>query len=594
MGSVVTLIGLASSDSDGTIASYVWSQTAGPAVTLTPTMPSGANVSFTAPSVLADTVLTFRLVVTDNLGATSAPDFENVTVRPLTAGQAPISGRITFARIPTFRTANGLNFAGTTQQPARGITVEIVNAGTNSIVSSGTTDSDGFYFLIATPNTTAFVRARAELVKSGALPNWNIRVQADATISSTQQTARGTDFNSGSGSMQNLAIQSGWDTVAGTYNSPRDAAPFAILDTVYRAITKLVVLNPSINLPNLIVDWAPENVGNQTFFSVSSAGPKIVLAGEANVDTDEYDAQVIAHEFGHFIEWRFGRSDSIGGPHTLGDRLDPRLAWGEGFGYWFAGVVNDDTLMIDTFGPQQSQSGGFDIETVFRNPGWFSESSVWTILWDLYDPANDDVASVGLAPIWAILTGPLRDSSAMTTIFTFITALKQANPGLVSQIDSVVGSQSIVAATIDDFGSTETNNAGVPSTLPVYASIGQGGGPLIVPSTRDFGTGNKLGNRHFVKMIVASPRTVRITANAAVAGQDPDVQIFKAGLQVISLSCTPTPTPPQVCGESGGNEDFNATLSGGTYVLEVYECNNAGCAGDTPTPADTTITVTVQ
>ncbi|MEO5367390.1 MAG: PKD domain-containing protein [Magnetococcus sp. WYHC-3] len=69
----VTLSGAASSDADGTITSYLWTQTAGaPTVTLT-----GANTatpSFVAPSLEADTSLTFQLTVTDsdNLSATDA------------------------------------------------------------------------------------------------------------------------------------------------------------------------------------------------------------------------------------------------------------------------------------------------------------------------------------------------------------------------------------------------------------------------------------------------------------------------------------------------------------------------------------------
>ena len=73
--STVNLDGTASSDvPPGTVASYAWTQTGGPSVTL-----SGANTatpSFTAPNNLttSPTDLTFSLVVTDNQGATSAAD----------------------------------------------------------------------------------------------------------------------------------------------------------------------------------------------------------------------------------------------------------------------------------------------------------------------------------------------------------------------------------------------------------------------------------------------------------------------------------------------------------------------------------------
>ncbi len=76
-GSPVTLTGTGT-DADGTIASYAWTQTAGPAVTLA--TPNAASTTFTAPQVAADTVLTFQLTATDNQGATAAASV-NVTVR---------------------------------------------------------------------------------------------------------------------------------------------------------------------------------------------------------------------------------------------------------------------------------------------------------------------------------------------------------------------------------------------------------------------------------------------------------------------------------------------------------------------------------
>ena len=65
----VTLTGSAA-DPDGTITAYQWTQTGGPAVTL-----SGVNtptVTFTAPWVTGDTLLTFQLSVTDNNGAVAS------------------------------------------------------------------------------------------------------------------------------------------------------------------------------------------------------------------------------------------------------------------------------------------------------------------------------------------------------------------------------------------------------------------------------------------------------------------------------------------------------------------------------------------
>jgi len=69
-GTTATLDGSASSDSDGFIASYLWTQTSGPVITLDD--PTLAMPSFTAPLVTLDTLLGFDLTVTDDQGATGS------------------------------------------------------------------------------------------------------------------------------------------------------------------------------------------------------------------------------------------------------------------------------------------------------------------------------------------------------------------------------------------------------------------------------------------------------------------------------------------------------------------------------------------
>ncbi|MGD8593809.1 MAG: hypothetical protein PVF82_13295, partial [Gammaproteobacteria bacterium] len=82
VGAVVTLNGNGS-DADGTIGSYLWRQSGTPAVLLSSA--DTASTGFTAPQVDQPTVLTFRLTVSDNDGAT-ASDVVAVTVIP-TANQ---------------------------------------------------------------------------------------------------------------------------------------------------------------------------------------------------------------------------------------------------------------------------------------------------------------------------------------------------------------------------------------------------------------------------------------------------------------------------------------------------------------------------
>lgn len=75
--SAVTLNG-SGTDTDGTIASYAWTQTNGSSVTLANA--DQAQATFTAPDVTADTELSFKLTVTDDKGAT-AEDTVTITVK---------------------------------------------------------------------------------------------------------------------------------------------------------------------------------------------------------------------------------------------------------------------------------------------------------------------------------------------------------------------------------------------------------------------------------------------------------------------------------------------------------------------------------
>jgi hypothetical protein len=77
--SSVSLSGTASSDADGTITTYGWSQASGPS---TATIVNASSVSTTVSNLVQGTYV-FRLAVTDNNGASSTDDV-SVTVNPAT------------------------------------------------------------------------------------------------------------------------------------------------------------------------------------------------------------------------------------------------------------------------------------------------------------------------------------------------------------------------------------------------------------------------------------------------------------------------------------------------------------------------------
>lgn len=583
-GATITLNGTASSDPDGTIASYAWTQTLGTAVTLSSS--SVAQPTFVAPTVATSTQLRFSLVVTDNAGASSPASLVTITVNP--AGtNVTVTGTVRFERVPlTAAGTPGLKFASQVYQPARGITVQAVNAA-QIILATATTDGSGNYSLEVPGNTSITIRAVARMLRDGSqpLPRWDVRVQ-NGTVP-TAYSYSSAAFNSNVGT-QNLDIPSGIDTNGNGPAAPsRPSGPFAVLDTLYTAIHAVVGVEPAANFPAFYVDWGNQNAG--TFFSTQN-GQHIALMGNLTEDTDEFDQHVVAHEFGHYIEHNFSRSDSVGGPHGLGDRLDMRVAFGEGFGYGFAAIVLNDPVALDSFYNNGSHvAGGFNVESnppigVGDGPGcWCSEVTVWSFLWDLVDPAtggdNDGIA-IGFGPIWDVMVGPQRTTPAMTSIFTFATALKEARPAEAAAIDARLALNNMVAASMTAFALTETYEPFTNSVLPMYTTVVTGI-PVTVRNTDDGGRYNRAGNRRFLRFSPLSTRVYNLTlttSNTSVGTlltADPDMEVWQNGVRVAAFTSAPDAEPPQT--ETGQLQ----MTSGQEYIIDIYDCAN-GCPPEPP------------
>jgi hypothetical protein len=328
-----------------------------------------------------------------------------------------------------------------------------------------------------------------------------------------------------------------------------------------------------------------------SFYSAGGGG--IFLLGREDDDTEEYDRGVILHEWGHYIEEEFFRSDSLGGPHTLGDRLDMRVAFGEGFASAFAGMILGDGILRDTFGPQQSAGFTIDVENVSGlNSGWYSEESIQGILYDLFDTIQDtpqDQLAIGFGPLYEVLANEQRDSVALTSLFPFIDALKTDRVADAPSIDAIVGAQAI-SPIMDEYGTGRVNPISPADidVLPIYTDIAVNGGPVNdICSTNAFGASlidpesvNKLGSRRFLKFTttVTGDHTFTATATEVPVGKvsDPDMELHQRG----ALLPFPLVDAP---GKSDdvNIETFSWPLTPGDYVLEVYEWSNTS-PGDDP------------
>jgi len=370
--------------------------------------------------------------------------------------------------------------------------------------------------------------------------------------------------------IRNLHAPSGW---SGTeYTSGRRAAPFAILDSINQAMSKIRKVDSDAKFPQLTVNWSVNNVASggdpdagQIVTSNYDGERNLWILGDADSDTDEYDDHIIIHEWGHYFEDQFSRTDSIGGAHGTGEALDIRLAFGEGWGNALSGIVTDNPIYFDTSGVSQSYGWYMNLESGSqKHPGWYSEGSVQRILYDIYDNTNEahDHSSLGFAPIYRAMIGKERNSKAFTSIFTFIHALKSENPSQKRGIDQTVAYEHINTIS-DSYGSNRTNTGNSQYTTPVYRDL-RVGGTITACSRNNYGAYNKLGNRTFVKVNITQAGNYTINAQPSDGSVgDPDIALYKTTYPHENIAIS--------MHEGSPTDVLYTYLEKGEYLLDVYD-----------------------
>ncbi len=544
---------------------------------------------------------------------------------PTPGPNVTLSGTVTFDLVPAG--PGGLDYANTEVRPARGVTVQVRN-GTN-VLATTTTDDNGAYSVSVASNLSIVVRARAEMLRAGA-PGWNVRV-TDNTQGDALYVADTPAFTLGpTDTTEDVHAASGWGGSGYTSAADRSAGPFAILDTLYDAMQFVSASEPALTFPSLVVHWSPSNkpvtsangtdvTTGEIGSSFYATGAGIYLLGAENDDTDEYDRSVISHEWGHYLADSFSRDDSVGGPHTRGDQLDLRVAFGEGLANALSAMTTGNTIYRDVSGAQQASGFTFNVEgpsivSPNPHPGWYSEESVQELVYDVYDtnadvgpagsanPAQDNVA-LGFGPVFDVLVGPVKSTPALTSIFPFINGLQTAQPQDAAAIDDIVKAENIDSIG-DDYGSTQTDfgSPATPDLTTIYDSLTVNGGATNVCSLDDFkspstGSVDKLGSRRYLRFTAptAGIYTMTATAVAPLNGYaDPDMVLHQVGPITSSegppsSACQSTgTTDPSLCTES-----FTASLSPGDYILEVYEWTNTTSDPSYPPIGRTCFDVTV-
>jgi hypothetical protein len=499
-----------------------------------------------------------------DVGTTTGNPTVTLTLLPASTGLLAVSTGIPVTTSETLRTVQGRAFyekMNVTEQgldlnhpvmvPIRNARVEVIDPATNGIISVSQTDAFGRFKVDAPVQSDSTVRVLTRLRASNKLVLDN------------------TNGNSLYAATSNLRAQDTAPVIIAR-DATRVSGAFNILEMLQEGDDLLRNTDPNLVLPGALPDatvlWSPANsplpngpkeeLGSTYFDAASNT---ISLVGDRMVDSDEFDDSVILHEYGHLLAAAFSHDSSPGGVHILGDALDPRLAWSEGWANFFSSAARNFPLYLDSYGPNGTYVLRYDLrEDVPQgdNPGYWSEFSVHSILWDLFGDKSDDSDSIEqpFRDVWSAFTDLKQDHFVYFPYF--LEHYVADNPALTTAVTALAQSRSI------DF------QPGMqPSVLPPFPQpivVGQS----VTGTVDSLSTQRKdlLHSSDFLSFQApAGLVSVRMDNTGLGPGNNPnandlDLYLYDLNGQLIGLSNR---------GLNGDGQLIEEAVPGGTYVVEV-------------------------
>jgi hypothetical protein len=351
------------------------------------------------------------------------------------AADGTVRGKVQYEKI-LYRNprtgAGGLQLDAPVLQPVAGAKVELLDAN-NTVLALGTTDLRGEYRLTwsAPQRAAARVRVLAAADNAVVVDHYN----ASQVYSVTSETWL---LPEGEAVKDIVATDKG-----------RLSGPFNIMAVIRIGNDLVRSVEPGLEFPHLKIHWTPRPRAGTSYF-VPARNEAFIL-GFRGEDSDEFDDFIILHEYGHYLAKVFAKETSPGGIHGLGYKLNPRLAWSEGWATFFACAALDDPHYIDTGASRESDSGvrlEFNLDEARPNgdrAGYWSERTVASTLWAIHDkrPGKGHLG-LGFAPIWKVLRGQSWQArSSYRHLVDYCDELVAARPDLGMRLAEVLAARNI-------------------------------------------------------------------------------------------------------------------------------------------------------
>ncbi len=542
-----------------------------------------------------------------------------------------VGGKVTFIK----RLYNEQGLTGERKiLPARYVLVEMVLEVDGRVLGRTYTDQNGNYCVQAGGVPPEFPAVYPRVATRTDPGRFDIAVVDSITNPQPNVYSRpGVSLN-GTGSgiySRNIAIPVVADLGSGVL-FPLSGA-FNILDVATQGAEIAIEIAGRPPSANLLIGWTPGTVfgsgtlgtyfvgddATQTLAGIELSGG----SGGSDLDSgdhDEFDDDVILHEYGHFMAYSFSKPAEAGGTHYLNDNTqDIRLAWSEGWATFLSAAVRESAVMVNTRGgdpghPEHDFSYAFDIETphsdLLSHPNigtpledhgvyTTSEVSVASVLWDLYDSRNEsgDRYALGLQGVWDVfarlVTAP-PNVSLETFAGFFVNQFGMTNLAETAKLRRV-------QLFADEYEEGDDQMSSAPAIGP--------GTPGVVNEFTTCHTLYPAGDVDYVRIQLNTSRSVKIDTFNLSNGADTVVQLLDANGTVVVLDLNGVPLPlendnaatpklftPTICGnrrvpipqayfDLGVNNGArlastvstgSSVLSAGTYYAKVMSRATAG------------------
>ena len=453
--------------------------------------------------------------------------------------------------------ADGLNLSQAVMVPIRQARVDVFSQLTGEVFSVAGTDRYGNFRALVPVGSEYGVRALSQSSESG--------------VAVADNTSGGALYFVSAG----VEVEAAPVLVA--LDADRTSGAFNILEVIRQGNAFLNEIGSNLGLGHMGIFWSPTNTAvagdseqgqiGGTFFNAETNTAFIL--GDRASDSDEFDDSVILHEYAHLLATRFSRDDSPGGPHVLGDVLDPRVAWSEGWANFFSALVRDSPIYRDSLGFGGESILEYDLEEnvpIGDQPGYWSEFSVHSILWDLADsnPDPGDVSEIPFSLMWEAFL-QLRDDT-FVYVPSFLDRLTSLSPLEASGIEQIARMRSVeyVASALPSVlipfprlvSGTETVTGDVDSLSRARANLAQSA-------------------HHYLFDVSGGAVSIRLNVTGLGPGQNPnanDLDLFLMDSQGRVLARSDR-------GLDGQSELISTFLPAGRYVIEIRSFYTQGETG---------------